>query len=107
MKVRAVRIGPRAAADIRRIGSYIAYLGAPESSAGYVGRMMEFVQRLDIGAERGRSFDDVKRGLRVIPFEKSATIAAIVSDTGVQIVRVFYRGQDWERSLRSQFRRSR
>lgn len=65
---------------------------------------MDFVLRLDIGAERGRAFDDIKQGLRVIPFEKSATIAVIVSETRVQVARVFYRGQDWERSLRSQFR---
>jgi plasmid stabilization system protein ParE len=106
MRVRAVRVGPRAAADIRRIGSYIAYLGAPESSVGYIGRMMEFVLRLDIGAERGRAFNDIKLGLRVIAFEQSATIAVIVSEKRVQVVRVFYRGQDWERSLRSQFRRT-
>ncbi len=105
MKVRSVQVGPRAAADIRRVGSYIAFQGAPESSVGYLGRMMEFVLRLDIGAERGRAVDDIKHGLRVIPFEKNAIIAVIVSDTRVQIVRVFYRGQDWERSLRSQFRR--
>jgi toxin ParE1/3/4 len=106
MRVRTVRVGPRAAADIRRIGSYIAHLGAPESSAGYIKRMMEFVLRLDLGADRGRAFEDLKRGLRVIPFESSATIAVIVSDTSVQVARVFYRGQDWERSLRSQFRRA-
>jgi plasmid stabilization system protein ParE len=107
MKRRMVRVGPRADADIRGIGSYIAYLGAPESGVGYVLRLSEFVLRLDMASERGQARDDIKAGLRVIPFEKSAAIAVVVSDTLVQVVRVFYRGQNWERALRSQFRRSR
>lgn len=106
MKVRAVRVGPRADADIRRIGNYIAYLGAPESAMGYVLRLSEFVLRLDVASERGKARYDIKAGLRIIPFEKSANIAVIVGETDVQVVRVFFWGQNWERSLRAQFRRS-
>jgi toxin ParE1/3/4 len=107
MKSREVRVGPRADKDIRRIGAYIASEGAPETAVGYVLRISEFVMRLDMASERGQARDDIRSGLRVIPFEKSALVAVLVDATRVQVVRVFYRGQNWERALRSQFRPSR
>jgi plasmid stabilization system protein ParE len=100
MKERRVKVGPRAAADLRRIGRYIAHFGMPLTAERYVERLGDFIMRLDLAAERGEPRPDIFPTLRVIPFETSATIAAIISDDTVTVMRVFYRGQNWERALR-------
>lgn len=103
MKQRAIRVGPRAAADIRRVGRYIAHFGAPRTAEAYVGRLAEFVVHLDIATERGLDRADIHAGLRIIPFEKSAVVALLVGEESATVIRVFYRGQDWEGALRNQY----
>ena len=44
--------------------------------------------------------DDIRPGLRVIGFERRATIVFQVTENEVVIVRIFYGGQDYERALR-------
>jgi toxin ParE1/3/4 len=105
MKRRAVKIGPRAAADLRRIGRYIAHFGAPISAERYVGRLYEFSMRLDLAAERGLDRSDIRPGLRVIGFEKSAVAAVLVTDDVATVVRVFFHGENWEGALRRMYGR--
>ena len=50
--------------------------------------------------ERGTRRDDIRPGLRVIGFERRATIVFQVLEDEVIIVRVFYGGQDYEAALR-------
>ncbi|MEM5501433.1 hypothetical protein WNY59_07505 [Ahrensia kielensis] len=40
--------------------------------------------------------DDIRSGLRIVGFEKRLTIAFIVSNTNVTILRIFYGGKNWE-----------
>jgi toxin ParE1/3/4 len=103
VKQRAISVGPRAAADIRNIGRYIAYLGAPRTARSYVNRLYDFVMRLDLATERGIDRNGIRQGLRIIPFENSATLALLVKADAATVIRVFYRGHDWERTLRGQF----
>jgi len=49
---------------------------------------------LDVASERGSLRDDIRPYLRVIGFERSASIAFMVADTCVVILRVFYGGQN-------------
>jgi plasmid stabilization system protein ParE len=103
MRERKVGIGPRADRDIRRLGSYIAAFGGPLTAERYVERLYAFVTRLDVATERGTARDDIHPGLRLIPFEKSAMVAILIGDDAATIVRIFYRGEDWESSLRRHF----
>jgi plasmid stabilization system protein ParE len=103
VKRRAIKVGPRAGTDIRRMGRYIARFGAPRTAEGYVARLYDFVMRLDIATERGSERSDIHPNLRIVAFEKSAIVALLVSESTAIVVRVFYRGQDWEAALHDQF----
>jgi toxin ParE1/3/4 len=52
-----------------------------------------------MASERGRVRDDIRPGLRVVGFLRRVTIAFAVGEAEVIILRVFYRGQDWEEAL--------
>jgi toxin ParE1/3/4 len=106
MKIREVVVGPRARADIGRIADYIAIFVSPVNGDEFLDRIFEFMWRLDLAAQRGIDRADIHRGLRVIPFEKRANIAVIITEETATVVRVFHRGQDWESALRHQFGRS-
>jgi plasmid stabilization system protein ParE len=103
MRQRLIKVGPHADADIRFLGSRIAAFGIPLTAERYVERLYAFVMRLDIATERGTALTDIHPDLRLIPFEKSATIAVLVGEDAATVVRVFYGGEDWEGSLRRQF----
>jgi plasmid stabilization system protein ParE len=49
---------------------------------------------------RGRRRDDIRLGLRIVGFERRATIVFQVLRRDVIIVRIFYGGQEYERALR-------
>ncbi len=105
MKQRAVVVGLRADRDIRKIGAYIAGASGQITAGAYVARLQDFALRLDLASERGTSRDDICPGLRIIPFENSANLAILAEDNTAVLMRVFYRGKNWERELRAQFRR--
>jgi plasmid stabilization system protein ParE len=50
--------------------------------------------------KRGRAWDDVRPGLRTVGFEGRVTIAFVVLEDEVVIVRIFYGGRDFEALLR-------
>ena len=52
--------------------------------------------------ERGTPRDDIRPGLRVMGFERRATIVFQIVGTEVIIARVFYGGRDYERILRGE-----
>jgi plasmid stabilization system protein ParE len=43
--------------------------------------------------------DDIRPGLRVVGFERRATIAFRVEDDRVTILRIFHGGRDWQGSF--------
>jgi toxin ParE1/3/4 len=63
----------------------------------YVERLEIWCLGFDLASERGHSRDDVRPGLRIIGFERRATIAFAVEADRVTILRLFHGGQDWER----------
>ena len=56
---------------------------------------------LETFSERGTRRDDIRAGLRIMGFERRATIVFRVRKADVLIVRIFYGGQDYEQALRS------
>ena len=50
--------------------------------------------------EQGRARDDLRVGLRVLPFGRSVVIAYQFDAEAVEIMRVFYGGQDYEALMR-------
>jgi toxin ParE1/3/4 len=99
LKERRVVFAPEAAEDLIGIYDWVAESASPDVASGYIDRVEAFCHRLSIGSERGHLRSDVRRGLRVIGFERRLTIAFTVADETVTILRVFSAGRNWERSF--------
>lgn len=69
--------------------------GSDASALAFVERIEAYVLGFDI-AQRGTARESLGRGMRVIGFEKRVTIIARYGAREVEIVRVYYGGQDWE-----------
>jgi toxin ParE1/3/4 len=56
---------------------------------------------LDMFPQRGTLREDIRPGLRLVPYRDSAEIAFTIDRDEVLIVGVFYGGQDYEIALQS------
>jgi len=63
---------------------------------GYVDRVEAFCQKLRVGSERGHLRNDIRSGLRIVGFERRLTIAFMVDNESVIILRIFSAGRNWE-----------
>jgi toxin ParE1/3/4 len=65
-----------------------------------------FVKSLAEVPHRGTRRDDLRPGLRIVPFKKHTAIAFEIDETAgvVTILRVFYGGQDYETIMRATIR---
>jgi toxin ParE1/3/4 len=66
-----------------------------------VDSIREFIKGLAMVPHRGTKRDDLRPGLRIVPFKKRTAIAIEIDDkaTVVTVLRVFYGGQDYETVL--------
>lgn len=99
MKERRVVLAPEAADDLNELYDWVAAQASPEVALGYLERVEAFCQGLSLASERGRLRADVRPGLRIIGFERRLTIAFVVGEESVTILRVFTAGRDWETSF--------
>lgn len=60
-----------------------------------------FIKSLNTVPHRGTKRDDLRPGLRIVPFKKRTAIAIEIDDEAkvVTVLRVFYGGQDYEAVL--------
>lgn len=86
----------RAEIQLDRIHAYIM------ESSGYERRADEFVERIQIYClglqhfpERGTQYNNILKGLRVVGFENSVSIAFIIKESELEILGIYYRGQNW------------
>jgi len=94
-----VRFSPEALADLTRMYDYIAPRGGARVAAAYVARIYQYCLDMGTFPERGARRDDIWQGLRLVGFERKATIAIEVMPDEVRIVRVLGRGLDVEAEL--------
>jgi toxin ParE1/3/4 len=100
MKKYEVSFRPLAEADLVRLYDYIAEASGPAVAGAYVNRIEAACLALESFPERGTRRDDIRPGLRLMGFERRATIMFQVTEHEVVIVRIFYGGQDYERAMR-------
>ncbi|WP_137131708.1 type II toxin-antitoxin system RelE/ParE family toxin [Rhizobium sp. FY34] len=94
MKTYSVRLTPEAEADLFDIYLYIRDAsGSAVLAANYLSRLRRFLSALEIAPERGTIRTDVREGLRIIGFERAASIAFVVENENVVILRIAYRGK--------------
>ena len=85
---------PSALNDIDTILGWLLELADAEVARRYVDRIEARCYELGNFPPRGSPHDELGRGLRSIPFERSATICYRVVDGAVQITRVIRAGRD-------------
>ncbi len=96
MKRYSVRILPEAETDLLEIYRYIREKSASaQVASGYVQRITGFLATFENYPERGTIRNEVREGLRIIGFERSASVAFVVEDTNVTILRILYRGREF------------
>jgi toxin ParE1/3/4 len=101
MKKFEVRFRPQALSDLFGLYRFIAAEAGHRVASGYIDRIEATCRSLETFPERGTSHHDVRPGLRTMGFERRATVAFIVGEDHVRVIRVFYGGRNYERLLRS------
>jgi toxin ParE1/3/4 len=91
-----VSFRPEAEADLFALYRYISDRSGPVRAGDYIARIEAACMALAAFPERGTKRDDLAPGIRTIGFERRATIAFLVEDKTVRIVRIFYGGRDYE-----------
>jgi len=93
---REIVFAPEAQEDLIALFDWISAAAGERAATTYIKRLEAYCLSFDLASERGRRRDDIRDGLRVIGFERRVTIAFHVDDDRVTILRLFYRGQNWE-----------
>ncbi len=99
MKRRRIIIAPEAEADLDGIEGWIVDSASSRVATTFISSIFDFCESLDIASERGHRRDDLRKGLRIVGFERRLTIAFAVHDDRVEILRIFRGGRDWEAEL--------
>ena len=89
-------MSPEALSDLIDLYDYIAWRDGAERAIGYIDRIEDCCRNLSICPERGSRRDDLRRGLRILGFERRAVIAFLVTADTVTILRILYGGRDPE-----------
>ncbi|MDS7594922.1 type II toxin-antitoxin system RelE/ParE family toxin [Agrobacterium tumefaciens] len=96
MKYYAVRLSPEAQTDIVRIhASIVENSGSPVTADRYIDRISGFLSSLNVFPERGTVREEVRSGLRIIGFERSASVAFVVENDDVVVLRILVKGQEF------------
>jgi toxin ParE1/3/4 len=91
-----IEFSPEALADLIDLYDYIALHDGAERAIGYIDRIEECCGNLSVFPDRGIRRDDLRRGLRILGFERRAAIAFRITADTVTILRVLYGGRDIE-----------
>ena len=99
MKSRHIVIAPEARADLVDVEDWLVETASSRTAEAFIARILDFCGSLDIASERGHRRDDIRKGLRIVGFERRMTIAFAVHDERVDVLRIFRAGRDWESEL--------
>lgn len=91
-----VRFSARAIEDLGEIFDYLLPLAGEQVARRHVAELHAYCIGLEQFPKRGTIRDDLRPGLRLVGFNRQATIAFAVRDGKVTILRVFGRGRDVE-----------
>jgi toxin ParE1/3/4 len=100
--MRRVSFRPRAEADLLNLYRYVAAESGLQVAGSYIDRIETACLSLATFPERGQRRDDIRRGLRIVGFERRISLIFQVKKAEVVIVRILYGGRDLERIMRSE-----
>jgi toxin ParE1/3/4 len=91
-----VRFLKAANSDLQSIFEWIAEAsGYMEVAQKFVDRIIDRCERLESFPEIGMARDDLGKGIRLLAFERKASIFYCIKDDEVQIINVMYKGRDY------------
>jgi toxin ParE1/3/4 len=93
---------PEAETQMLRLFFYLAEVASPEVASRFTGKIMAHCETLATFPERGTKRDDLRPGLRVFGFRKRVSIVFDVTEDNVTIHGIYYGGQNFEASFRSE-----
>ena len=97
---RTVVYSPRARQKLDNLYLWIAeQSGFPERAERYVSAIFDYCDNLADFSFRGIARDDLRPGLRTLGFRRRAVIAFAVHEHTVEILGIYYGGQDYESLL--------
>jgi len=85
--------------QIEALEHYIAGAASPAVASSYIDALVEHCNSLSHFPNRGTIREDIRPGLRITHFRKRIAIAFNVKGSRVNILGIFYGGQDYERLL--------
>ena len=91
---------PEARDQLDSLHAYITTAADAEIASRFVDGIIDHVATLTDFPNRGTPRDDIRAGLRTIPWRRRVTIAFVVEETAVVIIGIFYGGRDFESLLR-------
>ena len=94
MKRFRVQLTARAERQLQQIEAYIAKEANASVASAYVTALLDRCQSLSEFPMRGTPRDDVRPGLRSIPFRRRATIFYSVGEATVTVIGIAYAGRD-------------
>lgn len=86
---------PAAENDLMALYEYIAKNSGLDRAGAYIARIEQAGMALADFPLRGMQRGDLHPGIRIIDFERRASIAFIVENDTVRIARIFYGGRDF------------
>lgn len=95
-----VIFAPEAEEQLAELYSYIAGDASPEIALHFTESIVSYCESLRDFPLRGMRRDDIRPGLRTTGYRRRVVIAFEVSGEAVNIVGIFYGGQDYESVLR-------
>lgn len=96
MKHYTVRLSPEAETDLVHIHGYVERRSASTVTADrYIERIDGFLSSFEVFPERGTVRDEIRPGLRIVGFERNVSMAFIVEEYDVVILRVLAGGREF------------
>ena len=92
-----VVFSPEAEGQLIDLYRFLAAEASPDIAARYTDGIVAQCEALQLLPFRGTPRDDVRPGLRTLSYRRRTIIAFTVVDDRVEIIGIFYGGQDWER----------
>lgn len=87
---------PMAEVQLLKLYRDIAARGLPGIAEDYTAGIVEYCRSFSTFPQRGARRDDIRPGLRTIGYRRRVTIAFEVTDDAVNILGVYYGGQNFE-----------
>ena len=90
---------PEAEGQVLELYHYVAAKASPEIAEHFTDGIVTYCESLSTFPARGNRRDDIRPGLRITSYRKRIAIAFHVDEDRVNIIGVFYGGQDYEAAL--------